>query len=69
MKFLVFVTKWKEEHDTDPQEYGEKNRNFITKHTFKDLTHSIRGFVALVQYIEENIPHLTSCQELYHKMM
>ena len=58
VKFLVFILKWKREIDDDPRQCCEKNFSFITKQTFKDLTRSIKGFINLVQYIEEHLPTL-----------
>ena len=58
LRFLTFILKWKEEIDADSREAYVKNANFITKHTYKDLTRSIRGFIHLIQYIKENMPSL-----------
>ena len=56
--FLLFMQKGKQEIDADSREAYVKNTNFITNHTYKDLTRSIKGFIHLVQYIEENMPSL-----------
>ena len=58
MKFLVFITKWKKEIDDDIRECCVNKFNFITKQTCKDFTRSVKGFIHIVQYVQENIPTL-----------
>ena len=58
LHFLLFMQRWKQEIDDDSREAYVKNANFITKHTYKDLSRSLKGFIHLVQYIEENMPSL-----------
>ena len=58
LRFLLFMRNWKQEIDADSREACVKNTNFITKHTYKDLTRSIKGFIHLMQYVEENMPSL-----------
>ena len=58
LQLLLFFKRW---HNTIQETMKNRTgtlkehwKQFVTKHTFKDLTRSIRGFIGLVSYIQLN---------------
>lgn len=62
LQVLLFFKRWFEsiQHTVNSRQGTLKEhwKQFISRHTYKDLRRSIRGFVGLVRFISMNHPHV-----------